>query len=111
MDTWGLFHKVILATIDLSYLRLILQLPALIFTSFPQNNFKTIVNPTHVELFFLFHLTGCSHFVFIALILTPNSQSVYRAGVLLNIHSFIHSVKFTVPTVEVTVVFLPIVSF
>ena len=36
------FHKAILATVDLSYLRLILRLPALIFTSVPQNNFKTI---------------------------------------------------------------------
>ena len=54
----GSFHKAILATIDLSYLRLILRL----FTSAPRNNFKTIVNPAHVCL---------------------------------------HSVKFTVPTVEV----------
>ena len=45
----GSFHKAILATIDLTYLRLILQLPALIFTSAPRNNFKTIVNPTHVK--------------------------------------------------------------
>ena len=29
----GSFHKAILATIDLTYLRLILRLPALIFTS------------------------------------------------------------------------------
>ena len=35
LNTWGSFHKVILATIDLSYLRLILRLPALIFTSVP----------------------------------------------------------------------------
>ena len=48
----GSFHKAILATIDLSYLRLILRLPALIFTSVPQNNFKTIVNPTHVDKLF-----------------------------------------------------------
>ena len=41
----GSFHKAILATIDLSYLWLILWLPALIFTSVPRNNFKTIVNP------------------------------------------------------------------
>ena len=36
---WGSFHKAILATIDLSYLRLILRLLALIFTSVPRNNF------------------------------------------------------------------------
>ena len=29
--SWGSFHKAILATVDLNYLRLILQLPALIF--------------------------------------------------------------------------------
>ena len=52
---WGSFHKAILATINLSYLWLIL-----IFTSVPRNNFKTIINPTHVEniFLFLFHLTG-----------------------------------------------------
>ena len=48
----GSFHKAILATIDLSYLRLILRLPALIFTSVPRNNFKTIINPVHIEFFF-----------------------------------------------------------
>ena len=42
--TRGSFHKANLATIDLSYLRLILWLPALIFTRVPRNNFKTIVN-------------------------------------------------------------------
>ena len=41
----GSFHKAILDTVDLSYLRL----PALIFTSVPRNNFKTIVKPAHVE--------------------------------------------------------------
>ena len=46
----GSFHKAILATIDLSYLWLILWLPALIFTSFPRNNFKTIVNPLTCKL-------------------------------------------------------------
>ena len=40
---WGSFHKAILATVDLSYLRLILWLPALIFTSILWNNYKTIV--------------------------------------------------------------------
>ena len=30
--TWGSFHKAIIATVDLRYLQLILQLPALIFT-------------------------------------------------------------------------------
>ena len=49
VSNWGSFHKAILATIDLSYLRLILRLPALIFTSVPRNNFKMIVNPTHVK--------------------------------------------------------------
>ena len=43
--SWASFHKAILATIDLSYLQLILRLPALIFTSVPRNNFKTIVYP------------------------------------------------------------------
>ena len=38
LTIWGSFHKAILPTIDLSYLRL----PALIFTSVPRNNFKTI---------------------------------------------------------------------
>ena len=38
------FHKANLATVDLSYLRLIIRLPALIFTSVPRNNFNTIVN-------------------------------------------------------------------
>ena len=52
--TRGSFHKAILATIDLSYL----QLPALIFTSVPRNNFKTIVNPDHIEKKILFHVTG-----------------------------------------------------
>ena len=54
----GSFHKAIVATIDLNYLRLILRLPALIFTSVPRNNFKTIINPAHVEKKILFHLTG-----------------------------------------------------
>ena len=45
----GSFHKPILATINLSYLWLILRLPALIVTSVPRNNFKIIVNPAHVE--------------------------------------------------------------
>ena len=52
MLSWGSFHKAILATVDLSYLRLILRLPALILTSVARNNFKTIVNPAHVKLFF-----------------------------------------------------------
>ena len=52
------FHKAILATIDLSYLRLILRLPALIFTSVSRNKCKTIVNPAHVEKKILFYLTG-----------------------------------------------------
>ena len=52
------FHKAILATIDLSYLRLILRLLALIFTSIPWNNFKMILNPAQVEKKCLFHLTG-----------------------------------------------------
>ena len=47
--TWGSFHIAILVTIDLNYLRLILRLPALIFTSISLNNFKAIVNPAHVE--------------------------------------------------------------
>ena len=55
--TRGSFHKVITATTDLSYLRLILRLPALIFTSFPRNNFKTIVNLAHIEKRFMFHVT------------------------------------------------------
>ena len=46
------FHKAILPTIYLSYLRLILRLPALIFTSVQRNNFKTIVNPAHVDFCF-----------------------------------------------------------
>ena len=46
--TRGSFHKANLATIDLSYLRLIVRLPALIFTSVLLNNFKTIVNPVHL---------------------------------------------------------------
>ena len=52
MHIRGSFHKAILATIDLSYLRLIIRLPALIFTSVPRNDFKTIVNPAHVENIF-----------------------------------------------------------
>ena len=55
--TWGSFHKAILATVDLSYLRLILRLSALIFTSVPRNNFKMIVKPANVEKNILFHLT------------------------------------------------------
>ena len=54
----GSFHKAILATVNLSYLWLILRLPALIFTSVQRNNFKTIINPAHVEKKNLFHLTG-----------------------------------------------------
>ena len=46
----GSFHKAILATIDLTYLRLILQLPALIFNSIPRNNFKTIVKPAFHQI-------------------------------------------------------------
>ena len=41
VSRWS-FHKAILATIDLSYL---------------QNNFKTIVNPAHVENCFMVHTT------------------------------------------------------
>ena len=55
---WGSFQKAIFATIDLTYLWLILRLPALIFTSVPQNKRKTIVNPAHVQNKILFHLTG-----------------------------------------------------
>ena len=46
----GVFHKAILVTIDLSYLRLIVRLPALL--SVPRNNFKMIV------IILIFHLTG-----------------------------------------------------
>ena len=49
LESRGSFHKTILATIDVAYLRLILRLLALIFTRVPRNNFKTIVNPAHVE--------------------------------------------------------------
>ena len=56
--TRGSLHRAILATLDLSYLLLTLRLPALIFTSVPRANFKTIVNPAHVENIVLFHLTG-----------------------------------------------------
>ena len=41
---WGR-NEAILAIIDLSYL----WLPAVIFTSVQRNNFKTIVNPAHIE--------------------------------------------------------------
>ena len=58
LQFWGSFHKAILATTDLSYLRLILRLLALIFTSVPRNNFKMIVDPAHVEKKILFNLTG-----------------------------------------------------
>ena len=37
----GSFHKAVLATVDLRYLRLILRLPTLIFTSVPRNNLFT----------------------------------------------------------------------
>ena len=57
-DDKGSFHKAILATIDLNYLRLILRLSALIFTSVPRNNFMTIVSPAHVEIVFSVYLTG-----------------------------------------------------
>ena len=40
-------------TTDLSYLRLILRMPALIFTTV-----KTIINPAHVEICFVIRLTG-----------------------------------------------------
>ena len=45
----GSFHKAILATINLSYLWLILRLAALILISVPRSNFKTIIKPAHVE--------------------------------------------------------------
>ena len=58
-DDLGSFHNAILATVDLSYLRLILRLPALIFISVPRNNFKTIVKPAHVKnKIVVFHLKG-----------------------------------------------------
>ena len=51
-NRWS-FHKVNLATIDLSYLRLMLRLPTLIFTNVPRSNFKTLVNPADIEHIFL----------------------------------------------------------
>ena len=46
-------QKAISATIDLRYvrliLRLVLRLPALIFTSVPRNNCKMIVNPANID--------------------------------------------------------------
>ena len=47
VESRGSFHKAILATIDLNYLQLILRLPAVIFPSVQQNNFKTIA---HVKI-------------------------------------------------------------
>ena len=64
---WGSFHKAILATIDLSYLQLILRLLALIFTSAPQNIFKTIVIPAHVKKKISVSSNKCSNFVFVAI--------------------------------------------
>ena len=46
----GSFHKAILATVDLSYLRLVIRCQPLYLQAFHETNFKTIVNPATAKI-------------------------------------------------------------